>query len=299
MQSQTASTGIEFHIRFYNKQIYFTDSPIHIKAEIVNNTLIPYRFKIADNKVFNLDFDVRSLTNIRLNHSDTFIRERNKNQAIYYREVSIEPGESHSFYTDLASFIEFKSAGVYLIQAVFYPELPDGQMNNTLISTNTLTLSIRPKAGMSAIEAQIDDETGEILQRNALAPDKVVDYILGARQKGEWDKFFLYLDVKALLLGDPVKARQYSSYSGERQRMMLEQYKLLLMQERTENEILLVPTTYVVLKTSYTRHEGTVKVLEKFEYIDFTELKEYIYYLHKIDDVWMIYDYEVINIGTE
>ena len=184
--------GIEFNIRFFDKQIYFTDSAVYIKAEIINNTMAPFRFKVADNKVYNLDFDVRSLTNIRLNHSDTFIRERNKNQAVFYREISLEPGEAYSFTDDLANYIDFEEAGVYLVQAVFYPELPAGSIDNIILSGNTLTLSLRPQAGISAMEARIDDLTGEVLQKEMMPPDMVVDYILKARQKTQWDKFFLY-----------------------------------------------------------------------------------------------------------
>lgn len=291
--------GIEFNIRFFDKQIYFTDSAVYIKAEIINNTMAPFRFKVADNKVYNLDFDVRSLTNIRLNHSDIFIRERNKNQAVFYREFSLEPGEAYSFTDDLANYIDFEEAGVYLVQAVFYPELPAGNIDNIILSENTLTLSLRPRAGISEMEARIDDLTGEVLQKVMIPPDLVVDYLVNARQKTQWDKFFLYLDLKAMMMNDSVRAMQYRSYSDDRQRAMLDQYKTALMQEKEENDILLIPTFFEILKTTYTSDEGSVKVLEKFHYIDFTEIKEYTYYLHKVDDIWMIYDYEVLNLGTE
>ena len=288
---------IDFSIRFSDKQIYFTDSQVYIKAEIKNNSANAYRFKVADNKVFNLDFDVRSLKNLRSEHSERFIRERNNNRPAYYKEVSLEPGESYSFTDDLSMYINFQESGVFLVQAIFYPALSSG--DDFIVSKNTLTLSLQPRAGVQEFEALLDDITGEILKKEEFPPDHIVDYFITARQKGQWDKFFLYLDIEKLLLKDPIKARQYRGYSDERQRAMLDQFKSALKQEKTEFDILLVPSYYDILKTSYTAHEGTVKVIEKFVYLDFTEIKEYTYYLHKIDGIWMIYDYEILNQGTE
>jgi hypothetical protein len=40
-------------------------------------------------------------------------------------------------------------------------------------------------------------------------------------------------------------------------------------------------------------------VLEKFKYPDYTELKQYTYLLKRSDRYWIIYDYEIKNLGTQ
>ena len=64
-------------------------------------------------------------------------------------------------------------------------------------------------------------------------------------------------------------------------------------------DIIYVPVSYTIIKTWYTQDHGEVIVTEKFKYEDLTEIKNYTYKLTKIDDIWMITDYIVINKGTE
>ena len=55
-----------FSIRFYDKKVYFLGDEVQVEAVIENTTPQTMRFKIADNRFFNLDFDVRTTTNLAL-----------------------------------------------------------------------------------------------------------------------------------------------------------------------------------------------------------------------------------------
>ena len=80
---------------------------------------------------------------------------------------------------------------------------------------------------------------------------------------------------------------------------MIKLFKEQLKEERIEQEILVIPTIFEVAKTTYTRFEGTVQVIEKFAYRDYTEIKRFTYYLRRMDKYWIIYNYQIQNLGTE
>ena len=291
--------GINLSIRFYDQQVVYVDSKIPVKVEITNNTAQTYTFKLADRRVFNLDFDVRSLTNVVVDHAKQFIIQRSSNQPLFFHDVSLGPGEQFAFIEDLSDYVKFMTPGVYVVQALFYPRLYTGTVADTdVLKSNKLTLVVNPGT-VTALQAVINQETGAILRQEALPPDEVITYLLHARQKSQWNKFFLYIDVKNLMLQQPDLQRRYVRSTEQEQRAMVAQFKKELEQQTTDYDILMIPSDFTVEKTEYTQTEATVEVLEKFTYPSYTEMRLYTYYLHRPDRVWLMYNYTVRNIGTE
>ena len=108
-----------------------------------------------------------------------------------------------------------------------------------------------------------------------LSPDKIVEQTIIARQKSLWDQYFLYMDVESLLKRNPNLKRRYITVSEEERERMIESYKADLMQSRIENDIIAIPESFVIEKTSYSPTEGTVVVIEWFKYANFKEKKKY------------------------
>lgn len=293
-----SEAGIQVSIRFHDKKIYYQNSQIFIKIEITNNSAETYRFKVADLRVFNLDFQVKTLTNLQLAPSEEFIIQRNTNQPIFFREMSLEPGEQYSFIEEMTRYIRLTEPGVYVIKALYYPELFSPRRTLSMES-NTLTLSVRPGLALLQRADQIDQETGEILKLQPLSPDQVVEYTLQARQKSQWNRFFLYLDLERMMLRNPEISRTYSRLTAEEKERALARYKTSLMQESADEVILLIPREFEIIKTVYTADEGTVQTIQRYSYPGFTEIKRFTYYLYRHDLVWYIYNYEVRNLGTE
>jgi hypothetical protein len=293
--------GVDFHIRFYDQRIYYLgdrEHPVSLEAILANNSSQTYRFKMAENRMFNFDFEVTTPTNILLDHSQKFTRSRTANQPVLYREISLEPGEKFGVVVTLDEFIEIPKAGLYTVQAVFHPELNLGGPDSA-IHSNTLTLNIRPAIIFEEERAMIEAETGKLIQRQPLPPDEVVDYTLGARQKSQWEKFFLYLDLESLYLKNPGRAQAYRRMSEENRRATLDRYKAQLRSETVDVDILVIPVSYEIVQTSYTPFEGRVTVIEKFQYRDYVEVKRYTYTLERRDTIWVVTDYEIVNLGTE
>jgi hypothetical protein len=302
------TSGIDFNIRFFDRRIYYVASDhIYIQATVTNNSPYTYRFRLADERVFSLDFDVRTVTNRTLEPADALVRKRTQYQQIFFREITVEPGESFSFLEDLRAYVRITEPGSYVVKACIYPELIRSYTLSTgtpavgILESQRLSLSIRPPVvnGPDGIPLEMDVATGAVLVRERLAPDQVVDYMISARQKSQWEKFFLYLDLEAMLSRDSVRQRRWLAESEEGRRRMVNQYREELRNTEAEGSISLIPSEFTIERTQYNSTEGTVVVLQKYRYSYFTEIKRYTYYLNLKDNFWTIVDFSVVNLGTE
>jgi hypothetical protein len=309
--------NVSFSIRYFDKRIYVVETdPIYVQITIANNTAGAYRFKLADERAFSLDFDVRTMNNRLLDPADSLIRRRTGNQRIFFREILVESGESFSFVEDLRNYVNLSQPGSFIVQARVYPELyrsegarpaDTGSPENgipapaAVLHSNRLNLSLRAPSipGPGGIPLAMDVETNAILVREKLAPDEVVEYVITARQKSQWEKFFLYLDLEAMLSRDGVRQRQWLAEGEEGRRRMVERYRRELEGAAIDGDIAAIPTEFMIERTVYNSLEGTVTVLEKFRTGNYAERKRYTYYLRRKDDIWTVVDYSVVNLGTE
>ncbi len=294
-----ATGGIEFSIRFYDKEIYFPDSRIYLRAELYNNSPETYRFKVSPERVFNIDFEVKTLSNETLEHSKEFIIDKTSDQPVFYREYSLEPGERYAVVEDLTRYVSIRIPGVYLVKAHYHPELSIGPVPPS-IPSNSLTLSVQPGSSEVGPTIIIDRDTGLELQQLPIPPDEVIDYLLKARQKGDWNKFFLYIDLERLYLRDRGREESYiRRMSDAERRAALLAYRTSLTQATTIDDLLLIPREFEIIKTIYTQTDASVLAIEKFAHPDFTEIRQYTYYLSKRDRIWLLENYEVKNLGNE
>ena len=295
---------IDVSIRYLEKKVYYAgQGPIFIQLTLTNKSASTYRFYLADERAFSIDFDVRTMTNRSLEPSEILIRKRTQNQQVFFREVLIQSGESFSFTEDLTSYVKLDQTGSYVIQARLYPALYQTARGTTnqAIESNRLALTLRPAplAEPGKPGPALDADTNAILVRQNLPPDQVIAYILSARQKGQWEKFFLYLDLEAMLSRDGVRKRQWQAESEEGRQKMLERYRSDLKNAIVDGDIATIPIEFTVERTNYGAEDGTVTVLEKFRYGTYVERKRYTYYVRRKDGIWVVVDYSVINLGTE
>jgi hypothetical protein len=187
-----------------------------------------------------------------------------------------------------------------VVQAKVYPELYRTGTAQTLVS-NRLNLNLRPPVitGPDNIPLEMDAATGAVLVRERLAPDQVVEYMLTARQKSQWEKFFLYLDLPAMLSRDPFQSRKWLAENEEGRQRMVAEYRQRLQNSVDDGDISVIPSEFAMEQTKYNNYEGTVTVLEKFRYSGFTEIRRYTYYLEQKDNIWTIVNYTVTKLGTE
>ncbi|MDR0910573.1 MAG: hypothetical protein LBM77_12500 [Spirochaetaceae bacterium] len=297
--AQNNPDNIAVNIRFYDQKVYFLkDAPIQVMISITNNGPETYHFKLAADRAFSLDFDARSLSNRSIAMPVKLVQKRSASGQIYYRDVAIDTGETFSFTENIQDYVNLEEAGNYIIQAKIFPDLINSQ---TVQLSNRLALHLRPAKiyDEQGLPIPLDEATNAVLQRASIPPDEVIAWTLDARQKGQWEKFFLYLDLQAMYLRDASHARQWNVESEEGRQRILANYRSSLQTEIVDSDIVTIPMSYNIEKTTYNMTEGTVIVDEHFRVGNYVESKRYTYYLERRNTVWYIVDYLVVNLGTE
>jgi hypothetical protein len=311
MSGAQTNDGINIGIRLYDAEIYTTADDIQVEIRVRNDSPTPYRFSLANERIFNLNFRVQTMTNQNVPEADRFRRVRTSSQAVFYREIVIESGEEYAFVENLKNYVELPRPGMYVVSAEFFPDLLEGRGRTTLgeemqgprgaLLSNRLTLNVRPEgltAGQVA-QARVDQETREILRRRAIPPDEVVRETIRARQQENWGRFFLYMDLEAIYRLGAARERQFVNMSEQQQQEALSRFREQLADNVISEDIVAMPSSFEIVQTSYTPDFGTVVAHLRFRNPSFTEVKQYTYRLRRVDDTWEIYDYSVQNLGTE
>lgn len=304
INSKTAAdySKADVSIRYYDRTMYFPSSaeenPIYVSVSISNKGNETLRFKLADDRAFSLDFTAYTVKNTILPSTQSLIIKRSTNQTVYFRELSIEPGETYSFVENVKNYIQFDEPSIYYLELSFYPELYKSKYIE--LDSNRLSLEIRPStSSASSTYLPVEEKTGALLKPENISPDKVVEQTIIARQKSLWDQYFLYMDIQEMMNRNSELKRRYNSSSADERENMLKNYKTELMQNRIDYDIVAVPDRFSIENTSYGQNEGSVSVKEWFKYPTFHEVKRYIYKVRQRDGIWQIYDYSVTNLGTE
>lgn len=298
------AADVELSIRFYDKKVYYVPGadagPVYVLATVYNNSSQPYRFKLAEERVFSVDFDVRTLSKQSLVPADYLLRKRSESRNVYFREITIEPRESFSFIEDIRNYADLGQPGSFVVQARLFPELLR-TANERPLESNLLNLNLRPPLlpGPEGIPFEMDAETNAVLARQRLPPDEVVRYTLDARIKAQWEKFFLYMDVPAIISRDASRQRAFINESEEGRQRMIARYREDLKAETIDGDIAAIPSDYRIDNTTYNNNTGTVVVTEWFTTGRITERRRYTYYLRRIDDIWLIQDYVTVKLGVE
>lgn len=289
-------------IKYYDRTMYYPGNPdtnpVFVHISIKNNSARTMRFKLADDRMFSVDFNGYTIKNLQIPQTENVIRKRTTNQTVYFREISLETGEEYSFVENLKDYIEISEPSVYYVELKFYPELYKSKYLS--VTSNRLSLEIRPSpSAASSAVLPVKNKSAELLKPEEISPDKVVEQTIIARQKSLWEQYFLYLDIEAMLQRNAPAKRKYISSSAEERARMLKNYRADLMQSRIDNDIVAVPDKFEIERTVYSKTEGTVTVTEWFRYPNYHEKKSYVYKVRQREGIWQIYDYTVTNLGTE
>jgi len=299
LPASTPPFGAELSIRFWDARVYYAGDSVHVKVTLHNSGAAPFRFKLSESRMFSLSFEARTPSNRLLDASEDYKRVVASSMPVYYREITLEPGEEYSFVEDASRYVKLDEAGLYTLRANFLPELLRPGEKGRAIQSNALSLSVRPAAGLPPSAPAVSGLTGEILRPEKISPDEVIRRTIAARQKGRWEEFFLYLDVESLLRRNEALRLRYDRESDDARLRMLEAYKADLRLDRVDADIVVIPTSFEIVQTSYTAAYGTVTVVQKFAYPGFSMVKDYVYELSRRDDVWYVVGYSVRNRGTE
>ena len=78
---------VSVSIKYYNRTMYYPENadsnPVFVHISIKNNSTDTLRFKLADDRMFSVDFNVFTIKNTQLQQSENLIRKRTTNQTVY------------------------------------------------------------------------------------------------------------------------------------------------------------------------------------------------------------------------
>ena len=293
---------VQVSIKLYNKTLYYPgeslDNPIYVHITVANKGSETLRFKLADDRMFSIDFSAFNSKNKKLPYTEEIIKKRTTDRIVYFREIALETGEEYSFVENLKDYVQITEPAIYYFELDFFPELYKSKFNK--IESNRLRIDVKPSPSVTSVtKIPVSNETISVLKPETISPDKVVEQTIVARQKNLWDQYFLYMDIEKMLTRDQARKRKYTTLSDIERNRMIQDYKLDLMQSRIDNDIVAIPESFYIEKTVYTQTEGSVSVIQWFKYDTFKEKKRYVYSVQKRDEIWHIYDYTVENLGTE
>lgn len=294
--------GASVSIKYYDRTMYYPgdadSNPVFVHISIKNNSTDTLRFKLADDRMFSVDFNAYTLKNTKLEQTERLTRKRTTNQTVYFREIALETGEEYSFVENLKDYVEITEPSIYYIELKLYPELYKSKYIE--LTSNRLTMEVRPSpSAASSSVLPVKAKTAELLKPEELPPDKVVEQTIIARQKSLWDQYFLYMDIESMLQRTSSAKRKFTQVSADEKERMLKAYKTDLMESRIDGDIVAIPERFEIEQTVYTQTKGTVTVIEWFKYPNFHEKKKYVYKVRQREGIWQIYDYTVTNLGTE
>lgn len=297
-----SSQDLSLRIYLYDEQVYFPDSRIEVHVTVENDTPRAVSFRLASERLFNLAFEVRTADNETLPATEDFTIALSQDQ-VFYRTVTLEPGERLSFVEPLNAYVEIPVSGTYTVQAQFFPGLHGfGNDTSNAVYSNPIAVHIRPGSTPQIRREQTAEAVVERrLQREDLSPDRVVAYTIEALQAQNWERFFLYLNEESLYRSDSAREARFVRLSEREQLEVLATYRHELQQRATDSDstLVLIPDAYEIQETNYTPIEGTVRVLSYFNMRNFRERREYVYELERRNGFWEIVDYRVTSLTNE
>ncbi|MEE1290985.1 MAG: hypothetical protein UHW86_08125 [Spirochaetota bacterium] len=290
------SQPVSVNIEFTNPKIFKANEDIYIDVKLSNKETTPYSSLMAQDKRYSFDFELISLQNKQQQHSADYSNFFNRVQPVFHSVVRLEENEGYTYRVLLNDYFDMNITGQYILKCIYYPEMKlSNSPDNTAVKSNSITLNIRPAdSDEQFIQEYIVAEKEKSLIMEKKSPDEVVDYMLNARINGEWEKFFLYIDLDKMICADITFGKRYKKADSDMQQEILKEYKEYLKKDKI-NEISYLPCKFEIIKTEYTAGSGKVDAFVMFKEHDYVDKKYYTYFLKKQDDKWKITNYTVSN----
>ena len=291
--------SVEVNIQFHDRRIYYVGDPVWVEFQISNLGFVPYLFRTSYDELFTFDLDIATTTNKKQDHSIGYVVDRNRYAPILTDEITLKPHEVYGARINITRWFDLKAPGDYVIRGRFYPNLitdPDP----TISSANELYLTLYPERDETGKEKRRTDEI-QRLKAESLPPYKVVDFLLNALMKGEFDKYFLYINFDQFISQFDNTKRKYMSAKDFDKPPVIEEFKAYLRGENKIEKIPFaetIPVDYAISRTVIEGKTAEVVVIEKFKYFSLYERKRYTYYLREYGDKWLLERYTVVNIGS-
>ena len=167
---------VQVSIKLYNKTLYYPgeslDNPIYVHITVANKSDETLRFKLADDRMFSIDFTAFNAKNKKLPYTEEIIKKRTTDRIVYFREIALETGEEYSFVENLKDYIQITEPAIYYFELDFFPELYKSKNNK--IESNRLRIDVKPSPSATGVtKVPVSNETISVLKPETISPDKL------------------------------------------------------------------------------------------------------------------------------
>ncbi|MFW6181369.1 MAG: hypothetical protein ACOC8N_06435 [Spirochaetota bacterium] len=293
--------SIQVTIAYYNRQIYYVNSPIWVEVRIANHGFTPFLFHDADIKLFTYDFQVLTRENRPVEHSRRYQVDFHHHQPVLYKEITLKHNEVYAVRIDISRWFDLDRPGEYVIRGVFYPLLNTGAAADERIrSHNQLDLRLNPPYSEEVRRREKQEELAR-LQAEYLPPYQVVETVLKALQEKDFETFFLYVKFDRFIQQFKNSWRRYQEARDVDKPAVIQEFKGYLrglnqLEPMPFSEF--IPTGFEIQRTviDNQKRDAEVTVLQTHRYGNLEEQKRYVYHLHRYGDLWMLVSYAVQNL---
>ncbi len=285
-----------------NPKIYKEGDNIYLNVVLLNKSGTVQSSYISEDKRHSFDFSIVTTRNQEIEYKKEYITYFYRVQNIYMSKITLMEEEGYLYKILLNDYYDLNMTGQFYITGYYYPNLKTNNDRSNAIKSNQLVINIREKNFddrhfVNTVE--IDDTNGTPVETlKKIPPDEVVDYMLSARMKRNWDRYFLYMDMNELIKTNTIFGRDFNKKNLEQQRELIKNYKDYLKKDNI-NDINFLPHKFDIVKTTYSQSEAKVDVIVQFKTLDFIEQRYYTFFLHKNGEYWFVYSYEVMDMGIK
>jgi len=288
--------NINITIQYCNQHLYTIGRPVIVEFKIINNDSDPFLFLTSFNKTFTFDFEVSTLNNMKIDHSNDYSIKRKVLGSILSDEITLKQNEVYGAKIDISKWFNLTEPGEYIIKGIFYPGLITNEKYQ-IPSENELILYLNPPYPE---EVKRKEEIEKIKRLKALSmpPYKVVSFMLDALMKRDFEKYFLYIKFDKFIFKFQNATKKYINAKDIDKPLIKEEFKEYLKGNNKLEALPFsetIPCEYDIVKTIIEKKKADVTVIETFKVKSLVEKKEYTYHLHLYEDKWFLEYYEVRN----
>lgn len=214
-----------------------------------------------------------------------------KSSSDMYKEITLSPGESVSRIVDLSEIYDFRESGFYYLKVFYYPD-PD--VKSEFCESEEYKILLKPP---QIVEEEISKEEAQrkILMEKLkkLPPYDVVDDLLDAKMKKDWERFLFHFDLERLI-------NSFQNFAFAYQNARTGKYKLEVLKDfrryltvHWQDRIL----SYEVRESYIKGSEATVDADVEYMVRNLSYVLRYTFKLSKdYEGVWKVYDYTVLRV---
>lgn len=277
----------------FEKSTFRMNSAVNIEIKLVNISQDERIIKLSPFNYESFSFIVKTPQNEELSYRDDYKIRMNEIESSYdeVKEVRLLSKESVSRLINLSEIFDFRKEGYYFIKVLYYPD-PD--IKSTYIESEYYKFLLKPP---SIVEQNIDENYKERKQQiehvKKLPPYDVVDDLLDAKMKKDWERFLTHFDVERLIYSFQNYGKAYESAKGGKYKLeILEDFKKYLT-THWQDRIL----SYKILESYIKPDVATVDADVEYKVRELSYVLRYTFKLYRnFLGEWKIYDYTVLRV---